>query len=135
VMLLHILRWGRLPTVRVWWRRPPVPLVGARKTVRLLVLRMLVGSHVGSGLLWMWWWWREGVAHLADVHCQQPVELTVGLAMSRGVQAHDDSDLHEGAVDRRRLRAVARWEVANGSEADLGHPGEETFWVAVQKSG
>lgn len=86
MMLLHILRWGRLPTVWVWWRRPSIPLIGARKTVRLLILRMLVGSHVGSGFLWMWWWW-EGVAHLVDVKCQQPVnQLTVRMAMLAGCE-------------------------------------------------
>jgi hypothetical protein len=57
-----------------------------------------------------------------------PAYRGMGDGDGRGVRAHDDNDLHEGAVDRRHLQAVARWEVANGSEAGLGHPGEETFW-------
>jgi hypothetical protein len=63
VMLLDILRRrGRLPAIWILRRRAPIPLVGPRKTVGLLVLRMLVGSHVGAWLL-RWWRW-EGGAHM-----------------------------------------------------------------------
>ena len=52
-MLLDILRWRRraLLAVRILRRRGARPLVGARKTVLLLVLRVLVGGHVRTRLL------------------------------------------------------------------------------------
>jgi len=51
VVLLDILRLGSLLAIRILRWRPTIPLVGARKTVGLLVLRMLVGSHVRTRLL------------------------------------------------------------------------------------
>jgi hypothetical protein len=56
-MLLHVLRWRRLSTVRILRGRAAVPLVGAWEAVGLLlllllrVLGVLLGSHVGSRLL------------------------------------------------------------------------------------
>lgn len=61
VVLLGILRWRRLLAVWILGRRPTIPFIGAREAVGLLVLRMLVGSHVGSRLLERR---REGRAHL-----------------------------------------------------------------------
>jgi hypothetical protein len=55
VVLLHVLRWRRLSTVRILRGRAAVPLVGAWEAVGLLlllrVLGVLLGSHVGSRLL------------------------------------------------------------------------------------
>jgi hypothetical protein len=56
VVLLHVLRWRRLSTVRILRGRATVPLVGAWEAVGLLllllrVLGVLLGSHVGSRLL------------------------------------------------------------------------------------
>lgn len=48
---LDILRLRLLLAVWILRWRPAIPLVGARKTVGLLVLRMLVGSHVWTRLL------------------------------------------------------------------------------------
>jgi hypothetical protein len=63
VVLLDILRWGRaLLAVRILRRRGARPLVGARKTILLLILRVLVCSHVRARLLRRWR--REGGVHL-----------------------------------------------------------------------
>ena len=63
MVLLDILR-GRRLLLAVWVlrRRTPIPFVGPRKSVGLLVLRMLVGSHVRSRLLGRRRW--KGGAHL-----------------------------------------------------------------------
>ena len=63
MVLLDILRWGRaLLAVRILRRRGARPLVGARKTILLLVLRVLVCGHVRARLLRRWR--REGGVHL-----------------------------------------------------------------------
>lgn len=64
VVLLDILRLGSLLAIRILRWRPTIPLVGARKTVGLLVLRMLVGSHVRTRLLGGRRRRRESRAHL-----------------------------------------------------------------------
>lgn len=62
MMLLNILRWRLLLGIpRILGGRSAIPLIGTRQAVGLLILRMLVGSHVGS---WLLGWWWEGRAHL-----------------------------------------------------------------------
>lgn len=51
MVLLNILRRWRLLAIWILRRRCARPLVGARQTVLLLVLRVLVGSHVRARLL------------------------------------------------------------------------------------
>jgi hypothetical protein len=119
VVRLDILRWRRA-LLLIWMlgRRPALPLVGAGQAVGLLVLRMLrmlVGSHVGSRLVGRRW---ERRAHLVDVRCQR----------RRGRLTVCSADYLRGPVaDRSRGRVAARLVVANGWGAALDRLGEETF--------
>jgi hypothetical protein len=62
-VLLHVLRWRPLLRVRILLGRTARPLIGTGKAIlRLLVLRMLATSHVGSRFLRRRW--RERSAHL-----------------------------------------------------------------------
>jgi hypothetical protein len=115
VMLLDILRRrGRLTAIWILGRRAPIPLVGPRETVGLLVLRMLVGSHVGARLL-RWWRW-EGGSHLWLRSNVSGCSTAYGRHVRRvaGVSTHDQADVHVQAADMSRWRAAVRWVVANG---------------------
>jgi hypothetical protein len=85
VVLLDILRRRRaLLAVRILRRRGAGPLVGARKTVLLLVLRVLVCGHVRARLLGRWR--REGGVHLRGQVSGRPGRLWQAQRLGRKVR-------------------------------------------------
>lgn len=153
VMLLDILRWGRaLLAVRVLRRRGARPLVGAWKTILLLVLRVLVCGHVRARLLGRWR--RESGVHLRG----QVSRRSDSLWQARGwagrcegrctLLTRDDGtrdctqldtvhtlhcrrlDLHaRAAADRRRWQAAGSQAAASEGAFGPGHRGEGTWRV------
>ena len=145
VVLLDILRrWGLL-AVGVLRRRGARPLVGARKTVLLLILWVLVGGHVRARLLGRRREGRvhlggaasaggqaaygsnevgqegaRGVAHLLTGHDSERARVTMNVC-----RLHGSNHLRaRAAADRRRWQAAARQAAASGRASGLGHPGE-----------
>ena len=86
MVLLDILRWRRraLLAVRILRRRGARPLVGARKTILLLVLRVLVGSHVRARLLERRR--REGGVYLHRAGQRAVRQLVAGATLGRKVR-------------------------------------------------
>ena len=81
VLLLDILWRRALLAVRVVRRRGARPLVGAWKTILLLVLRVLVGSHIRARLLG--WRRREGGVHLGRAGQMAIRQLMAGTTLGR----------------------------------------------------